>query len=70
MLKVPYVTSYLSEHFDDDAFATVDGYVAHGGYAAARKAITEMSPDEVIELVKGSGLQGRGGAGFNAGRYS
>ena len=67
MLKVPYVTNYLSEHFGDDAFATVDGYVAHGGYAAARKAITEMSPDEVIELVKGSGLQGRGGAGFNAG---
>ena len=50
MLKVPYVTNYLTEHFADDAFATVDGYVAKGGYAAARKAITEMSPDEVIEV--------------------
>ena len=67
MLTVPYVTNYLTEHFGDDAFATVDGYVARGGYAAARKAIREMSPDQVIELVKGSGLQGRGGAGFNAG---
>ena len=26
MLKVPYVTSYLTEHFADDAFATLDGY--------------------------------------------
>ena len=67
MLKVPYVTNYLTEHFGDDAFATVDGYVAHGGDATARKAITQMSPDEVIATVKGSGLQGRGGAGFNAG---
>ncbi len=67
MLKVPYVTNYLTEHFGDDAFATVDGYVARGGYETARKAITEMSPDEVIATVKGSGLQGRGGAGFNAG---
>ena len=38
MLTVPYVTNYLTEHFADDAFATVDGYVAHGGYAAARQA--------------------------------
>jgi NADH-quinone oxidoreductase subunit F len=67
MLKVPYVTNYLSEHFGDDAFGTVEGYVARGGYAAARKAITQMSPSEVIETVKISGLQGRGGAGFNAG---
>jgi len=67
MLKVPYVTNYLTEHFADDSFATVDGYVARGGYAAARKAITQMSPDEIIGIVKGSGLQGRGGAGFNAG---
>ncbi len=67
MLKVPYVTNYLTEHFADDSFGTVDGYVARGGYQAARKAITQMSPDEIIGIVKGSGLQGRGGAGFNAG---
>jgi NADH-quinone oxidoreductase subunit F len=66
-LKVPYVTGYLTEHFADDAFGTVDGYVARGGYQAARKAITEMAPADVIELVKDAGLQGRGGAGFSTG---
>ena len=38
-----------------------------GGYQAARKALGEMTPEAVIELVKSSGLQGRGGAGFGTG---
>jgi NADH-quinone oxidoreductase subunit F len=67
MLKVPYVTSYLTEHFGDDDFATLAGYQRSGGYAAARKAIKEMAPADVIELMKSSGLQGRGGAGFSTG---
>ncbi len=67
MLKVPHVTSYLTEHFADDAYTTLEGYRARGGYEAAKKALTEMSPDEVTELVKDAGLQGRGGAGFSAG---
>jgi NADH-quinone oxidoreductase subunit F len=67
MLKAPYVTSYLTEHFADDAFATLEGYERAGGYQAARKALTQMTPDELIELVKTAGLQGRGGAGFSAG---
>jgi NADH-quinone oxidoreductase subunit F len=67
MLKVPYVTSYLTEHFGDDDFALLEGYRARGGYEAARKALVEMSPAEVIETVKDSGLQGRGGAGFSTG---
>jgi NADH-quinone oxidoreductase subunit F len=66
-LKVPYVTGYLTEHFADDAFGSVDGYVARGGYQAARKAITQMAPADLIELVKDAGLQGRGGAGFSMG---
>jgi len=67
LLTVPYVTSYLTEHFGDDAFGTLAGYERHGGYRAARKAVTELAPAEVVELVKSAGLQGRGGAGFSTG---
>jgi NADH-quinone oxidoreductase subunit F len=42
-------------------------YVAMDGYAALGKALTEMTPAQVIETVKASGLRGRGGAGFPAG---
>jgi len=43
-------------------------YVAVGGYRALTKALTEMSPEEVLAEVKKSGLRGRGGAGFPTGR--
>ncbi|SHK47077.1 NADH-quinone oxidoreductase subunit NuoF [Paramaledivibacter caminithermalis] len=42
----------------------IDEYIEKGGYKAAEKAITDMSPDEVIEEIKIAGLRGRGGAGF------
>ncbi len=42
-------------------------YQAVGGYEAARKAIRDMSPQDVQKAVKDSGLKGRGGAGFNTG---
>ncbi len=42
----------------------IDEYIATDGYVAAKKALTEMTPEEVIEEVKISGLRGRGGAGF------
>lgn len=42
-------------------------YETGGGYAGARRALREMSPEEVIELVRESDLKGRGGAGFPTG---
>jgi len=42
----------------------IDEYIQKGGYKAIEKCVKEMSPDEVIEEVKKSGLRGRGGAGF------
>jgi NADH-quinone oxidoreductase subunit F len=47
---------------------TLKTYLDTGGYQALRKAITEMSPQEVIDTVDASGLRGRGGAGFPTGR--
>jgi NADH-quinone oxidoreductase subunit F len=46
---------------------TLEAYRAHGGYRAAEKALTAMSPAQVIDEVKASGLRGRGGAGFPTG---
>ncbi len=42
-------------------------FVDSGGYQAIRKAVTEMTPEEVIKLVQDSGLRGRGGAGMGTG---
>jgi NADH-quinone oxidoreductase subunit F len=44
------------------------GYEAAGGYQALRKALREMSPGDVVNVVKESNLKGRGGAGFPTGQ--
>ena len=48
--------------------ATLDDYVAAGGYAGLRHAIADLQPKEVTTLVTDSGLRGRGGAGYSTGR--
>ena len=46
---------------------SIDDYIAIGGYSALRKALFEMSAEEVLAEVKSSNIRGRGGAGFPAG---
>ena len=46
----------------------IDEYIATNGYMALAKAVTEMTPDDVIQELLDSGLRGRGGAGFPTGR--
>ena len=45
----------------------IEEYIATDGYKALGKVLTEMKPAEVIEVIKASGLRGRGGAGFPTG---
>ncbi|NLG93710.1 MAG: NADH-quinone oxidoreductase subunit NuoF [Clostridiales bacterium] len=45
----------------------IDEYIAVDGYAALGKVLTEMTPEQVSDVIKASGLRGRGGAGFPTG---
>lgn len=46
----------------------IDEYIAYDGYQALAKCLSEYTPDQVIDIVKRSGLRGRGGGGFPTGR--
>jgi NADH:ubiquinone oxidoreductase subunit F (NADH-binding)/(2Fe-2S) ferredoxin len=46
----------------------IEEYIAAGGYQALAKVLTEMTPEQVIDTMKKSGLRGRGGAGFSTGK--
>lgn len=45
----------------------INEYIAYDGYQALGKVLTEMTPEQVIDTIKASGLRGRGGAGFPTG---
>ncbi len=57
----------LLEHISEPGIETFDVYRKKGGYASVEKSLKTMTPDQVTEQVKASGLRGRGGAGFPAG---
>ncbi|MCU0283251.1 MAG: NADH-quinone oxidoreductase subunit NuoF [Candidatus Nanopelagicales bacterium] len=60
------LTPVLTAHWDEADCYTIDGYRRHGGYDQVAKGF-QMGPDALIQLVKDSGLRGRGGAGFPTG---
>ncbi len=57
----------LLKHADNPEFVKIDEYIKHDGYKTAEETLKKVKPEKVTEMVKESGLRGRGGAGFPTG---
>ncbi|MBI4657961.1 MAG: NAD(P)H-dependent oxidoreductase subunit E [Verrucomicrobia bacterium] len=57
-----------TEHFGKLDPLDLDEYLAHDGFAALRRCLENLSPEQTIETIERSGLRGRGGAGFPTGQ--
>jgi NADH-quinone oxidoreductase subunit F len=62
------IVKLVSEHFFNPEARKLAWYRSHGGYEGARKALGEMTPQEITDEVINSNLRGLGGAGFPTGR--
>jgi NADH-quinone oxidoreductase subunit F len=58
----------LFQYIDEPGLRQIDTYERLGGYRGLRKALTEMTADQVLRELEASGLRGRGGAGFSMGK--
>src|ERR687887_1004813 len=65
---MPDDVKILTKYWDDPDLHHIESYISHGGYEGLRKALFDMSPQEVTDQVIKSNLRGRGGAGFPTGR--
>ena len=62
------MTGILLQHAQVPDLNRIDTYERLGGYRGLRRALTEMTPDQVVKELDASGLRGRGGAGFSMGK--
>jgi NADH:ubiquinone oxidoreductase subunit F (NADH-binding)/ferredoxin len=70
MGKIPFFKHQVLRALRNKGFIDpekIEEYIARDGYMAAAKALTEMSPEDIIKVVKDSNIRGRGGAGFPSG---
>jgi len=61
-------TRLLFRHIDEPGLASIEAYRRLGGYRSLERALKEIEPDELLTMLEGSGLRGRGGAGFSMGK--